>query len=282
MNTGQIQNDSKTIRRPSQAHWAGLIAIVLALLAAPFSLLVAALVLLLFVVLCFTAPFLPAFGFYLPIISRGQADRQAVALTFDDCPHPDSTIDLLDLLKKYQVRATFYVNGIRAEQHPELIRKIISDGHAIGNHSYSHDNFIMFKSSKTLKEEITKTQQILRKQGVVPMTFRPPVGVTAPRLAAVMDELDMVTVNFSRRAGDRGNIQIQNLSGKILKGLKPGDIIMLHDIPPRNHLSKSDWLFEIEQILVGINSKGLKVISLEVLVDRPIMKTCEIEADTLL
>lgn len=271
MKKSGIQTQGRPSKRISMAYRIGAGAIVLSLSAAPFSLILAVLPLLLFIILSFTAPFLPGFSFYLPIVSRGDSDKKAVAVTFDDGPDPASTPLLLDLLAKYHANATFYVNGRRAEQHPHLIREIVSLGHTIGNHTYSHDNFIMLKSADALKKEIEKAQDVLNQLGVFPCTFRPPVGITSPRLNNVLKQLNMYTVNFSRRAGDRGNRQINHLSKKILQKLRSGDIIMLHDIPLGNEQMQQKWLTEVEHILVGIKKKKLTILPLADLIDRPIM-----------
>ena len=253
------------------AKTVGVIAIVLSMLAALIHPLASVIPLSLFVILCFTAPLLPGFSFFLPIVSRGSSKKQSVALTFDDGPNPISTPPLLDLLTRHGVIATFFVNGHRAEQFPDLIRRIISHGHTIGNHTYAHDNLIMFKRALSLKSEIEKTQRVLRIQKVHPLTFRPPVGVTSPRLGPVLEQMGMYTVNFSRRAGDRGNRRIDNLSGRILGKLRSGDIIMLHDTPPRNGNTLKAWLTEVDHMLEGIRKKMLKVIPLSELIDRPVM-----------
>jgi len=255
----------------SPAAWAGLGAFLLAVLAAPFSLVLAAVPLALFLAMCFTAPFLPGIGFFLPVVSRGRPEKGGVALTFDDGPDPASTPALLELLSEYRAPATFYVTGRRAERYPPLIHEIVVRGHTIGNHSYSHDNFIMFRSTGALKAEIEKAQQVLHALGVFPHTFRPPVGVTNPKLGAVLNQMGMFAVNFNRRAGDRGNRQVAHLARKILKNLRAGDIVMLHDIPPRNGQTSDRWLQEVERILDGIQARGLKVIALTALIDRAVM-----------
>ncbi len=259
---------------PPAAH-IGLGAICISLLTAVFSPLLAAVPLLIFIIVCVAASLMPTSSFFLPVVSRGLPEKGAVALTFDDGPDPASTPELLALLSRYGARATFYVNGRRAEQFPELIHKILSQGHTIGNHSYSHDNFIMLKGSAALKEEIEKTQHVLHRLGVLPHTFRPPVGVTNPRLKTILDQLDMYAVNFSRRAGDRGNRQVSTLSRKILKKLRSGDIIMLHDIWPKDQQKARHWLMEIDRILSGIQDQHLKILPLATLIDRPVMAVFE-------
>lgn len=263
---------SMNLKTLTPAERTGIIAIACALVVLPFFPRFSAVPLAVFLILCFTAPFLPAYGFFLPVVSRGRTDKRAVAITFDDGPDPESTPALLHLLSKYDAKATFYVTGRRAGKYPDLIRKIISGGHTIGNHTYRHDNFIMAKSIKAIKLEIEKTQQVLQELGISPLTFRPPVGVTSPKLAPVLEEVGMYAVNFSRRAGDRGNRQIRALADKILKRLRPGDIIMLHDIEPPNGASAGHWLAEVDRMLKGIRELNLEVLPLANLIDRPVME----------
>jgi hypothetical protein len=97
------------------------------------------------------------------------------------------------------------------------------------------------------------------------------VGVTNPKLGDILDRLGMYAVNFNRRAGDRGNRQVSKLSQKILKSLRSGDIIMLHDIWPRDEDKARHWLVEVERILSGIQDKHLKILPLATLIDRPVM-----------
>jgi len=224
-----------------------------------------------FLLLCLIAPFIPRIRFFLPVISRGRRDTKAVALTFDDGPDPVSTPKLLDLLDRHRALATFFVTGKRAVRYPEVIAQIVSRGHTIGNHTYGHDNFIMLKSSRALKKEIMDAQAVLADFGIAPLIFRPPVGVTSPRLSAVLRETGMIAVNFSKRAADRGNRDVTGISKRILNGLGAGDIIMLHDTRPHNAGLTPRWLSEIDRVLSGIREKGLEIMPLSVLIDHPVM-----------
>lgn len=267
----QVKKESAHLERLSKAEWTGIAVFILCLAVAPFGLQWSALLLSAFILLCFTAPFFPTVGFFLPVISRGPADKQAVALTFDDGPHPLSTPIILDLLAQHAVPATFFVTGRQVKNHPQLIRQIVSQGHTLGNHSYSHDNLIMLKSAVRLKEEIEKTQRILRSLGIYPLAFRPPVGITNPKLKTVLEQLGLYAVNFSRRSGDMGNRRVNYLSKKILYRLRSGDIILLHDTPPRNKALFDHWVNEVDKLLRGISEKNLKIVPLGFLIDRPVM-----------
>jgi peptidoglycan/xylan/chitin deacetylase (PgdA/CDA1 family) len=258
-------------RRFSLAEKIGIGAFICALLVWPLDDRLVLLPLGVFLLLCIAAPFFPGFGFFLPIVSKGPSDKAAVALTFDDGPDPQSTPLLLDLLDRYRAAATFFITGQNAERYPDLVRDILARGHAIGNHSYSHDNFVMCKSHRTLVREINAAQQLFRRFGVVPLAFRPPVGITSPRLPRALDETGLFIVNFSRRAGDMGNRRVKHLAERILKRLRWGDIVMLHDIYPKKEDLTACWREQIETVLAGIRQKGLAVVPLTTLIDRPVM-----------
>ena len=130
--------------------------------------------------------------------------------------------------------ATFFVTGKKAENHPDLVQAILADGHLVGNHTYRHDNLVMLKSTETLAHEIQSAQDVLRSFGIVPLAFRPPVGITNPRLREVLRATGMYAVNFSCRAGDGGNRWTRHLARKILARVRPDDILMLHDVRPKD------------------------------------------------
>jgi peptidoglycan/xylan/chitin deacetylase (PgdA/CDA1 family)/3-hydroxymyristoyl/3-hydroxydecanoyl-(acyl carrier protein) dehydratase len=224
-----------------------------------------------FLLFCLAASFLPRAGLFLPVISRGAGDRRTVALTFDDGPDPEVTPSLLDLLDRHRVPGTFFVVGIKAEAHPELVREILRRGHDVGNHSYRHDPLLMLHSRTRLVAEIARTQQVLASLGIRPIAFRPPVGITNPKLAGVLEELRMDCVTFSCRAGDFGNRRIGELDETILRKVRPGAIILLHDVIPRGGRSE-DWLLKVERIIMGLRGWGYDIVPLSQLTGRPVME----------
>lgn len=233
----------------------------------------AAVPLLLFVVACNVAVFFPAWSFFLPIHNHGPRSRQAVALTFDDGPDPEATPRLLDLLARRKVKAAFFVVGRNAEENPGLIARMRAEGHEVGNHSQSHDPILMLRSMERLEAEVTACQQVLARAGIRALAFRPPVGITNPRLPGVLEKLGLDCVCFSCRPVDFGNRRIEGLARRVLERVRAGDIVLLHDVrPPPETGGVESWLGEVEAVLDGLEQRRLPVVPVGELLGRPVMQ----------
>jgi peptidoglycan/xylan/chitin deacetylase (PgdA/CDA1 family)/2-polyprenyl-3-methyl-5-hydroxy-6-metoxy-1,4-benzoquinol methylase len=227
--------------------------------------------LLIFIFICLIVPLFPRLSFYLPIISKGARGTKGVALTFDDGPDPKVTPLLLQLLARHNVKATFFVTGARAERYPDIMTAILTGGHTVGNHSYSHLPFLMLRGRAMLKREIVAAQDVFLKFGIVPLAFRPPVGITNSRLWRVLLENGMFCVNFSCRAADFGNRRVVQLAARLLAKVAPGDIILLHDIAPRQG-DVTHLLREFSSLIEGLAGKGLEILPLDRLIGKEIMQ----------
>ncbi len=222
--------------------------------------------------LILSAPFSPRLALFLPIINKASSAKNCISLTFDDGPDPSVTSLLLDLLKQYQIKAAFFVVGAKARQNPQLIQRLIEEGHEIGNHSQNHDVFLMLRRNRTIFKEIEECQSQLIKFGIKPLAFRPPVGITNPKLSQILLQLELYCVGFSCRPCDFGNRRIKSLGKRVLSKVNSGDIVLLHDFKPNPDFSISNWLKEIEKILIGVQHKELSVVPLSQLIGKPVMK----------
>ena len=162
----------------SPAHFVALTAFQIFVLLLFVDISLAPLPLLLFLICCLAAPFFPRLSFFLPIVSRGGKGAKGVALSFDDGPDPEVTPLVLELLARRNLSATFFVTGAAAQRHPEIVQAILAAGHTVGNHSYSHFPFLMLKGRAVLRREIEAAQEVFLRFGIVPLAFRPPVGIT--------------------------------------------------------------------------------------------------------
>ncbi|MDX9745832.1 MAG: polysaccharide deacetylase family protein [Syntrophales bacterium] len=228
-----------------------------------------------FILCCLVASFIPGLGFFLPVTSRGTTDKTVVSLTFDDGPDPATTPLLLDLLEKHNVKATFFVTGERTAKYGRLIDDMTRRGHEIGNHSFSHDILLMLRTRKRLSREIVQTQIQLKRFGIRPLAFRPPVGITNPKLDSVLQRHGLFCVTFSCRSWDAGNRFVRGMGRRVAKKARPDHIIVLHDICPPGKIAPVDWIAEVESILVGLMERGFRIIPLTELLGRPVMARIE-------
>ncbi|MCG8334190.1 MAG: polysaccharide deacetylase family protein [Proteobacteria bacterium] len=218
------------------------------------------------------APYFLKLAFFLPIINKAPQSTSQIALTFDDGPDPAVTEPLLDLLKRYQVKTTFFVTGSKAKESSHLIRRMIQEGHEIGNHTQHHDVFLMLRGKRTIRREIEDCQDQLISGGIKTFAFRPPVGITNPRLHNILLQLGMYCVGFSCRPRDFGNRKTKDLGNRILSKIKGGDIVLLHDCKPYPEFSVADWLSEVERLMNGLKQKQLQAVLLSTLINRPVME----------
>ncbi len=148
------------------------------------------------------------------------------ALTFDDGPHPEYTSRLLEILKRYEAQATFFMVGKAAQRHPELVQQVAQAGHAIGNHSWDHSFFPSLPKHEPQKQ-IRACERVLGPYGV--RLFRPPYGVE--NLASHLDALSLryQVVNWSLDAEDWEEHDPAWMADVLTRGIRPGSIVLLHD-----------------------------------------------------
>ncbi len=197
----------------------------------PYFILFLLLAVLLFAVVMSIGVLFMQFNYFLPARTRLQSDL--CLISFDDGPDPELTPRILDVLKANDIRALFFVIGTKAEAHPEIVRRIVDEGHLIGNHSYSHPIFMSLYTRNQLREEIDKAQQTLEKIiGYQPQLFRPPIGYTNPRYATVLREKGLHCVGWTLRSYDSVAKEPQKLVARLSSKIRPGMIVLLHDNLP--------------------------------------------------
>lgn len=158
------------------------------------------------------------------------AARHEIALTIDDGPDPVVTPQVLEVLARYGVQATFFVIGVRAERYPELCRDIVARGHAIENHSQHHRHNFALMGLKGITRELQAAQATLTAlTGQPPLFFRAPAGFRNPFLDPVLCRLGLQLVSWSVRGFDTRVRNAQSVTRKLLAGLRPGSIVLLHD-----------------------------------------------------
>ncbi|MFA6921235.1 MAG: polysaccharide deacetylase family protein [Gallionella sp.] len=158
------------------------------------------------------------------------AARREIALTIDDGPDPAVTPQVLDLLDSYSAKATFFCIGIKAARHPELCREIVRRGHAVENHSQHHHHYFSLKGLAAMLREVQAAQHTLTEiTGQPPLFFRAPAGLRNPFLDPVLAKLGLRLASWSARGFDTRVNDVERVKHKLLRGLRAGAILLLHD-----------------------------------------------------
>ncbi|MBS0290201.1 MAG: polysaccharide deacetylase family protein [Proteobacteria bacterium] len=182
-------------------------------------------------------------------IRQIKTTQKVVALTFDDGPEMPYTDKILDVLEKHNVKATFFVLGGNAKANPDLIKKIMVKGHDLGNHTMTH-TMMKNKSVEVMKKDIQAVDDILRAQGYQKeITFRAPFGITSDNLKKALQELNKRMVLFTFLPQDWTKISAEQIYNNVMKEMKPGLIITLHDGGKRrdNTVKATEMLIETLQ-----------------------------------
>mgnify|MGYP006090591369 CR=1 FL=1 len=168
------------------------------------------------------------FNYFLPSLIK--LKNKEVLLTFDDGPDPVNTPKVLDILKKENVKAIFFVIGKKAEKEPEIIQRILSEGHLIGDHTYTHNNLMAMFSTAKLIKELTKSQAVLKQlTGKKIPIFRAPIGYTNPNFARALKKLNLHSIGWKLRSYDSVSKDKVKLQERLISKTKASDIVLLHD-----------------------------------------------------
>lgn len=168
-------------------------------------------------------------GIAVPITAKESCGAKRIALTFDDGPSPRYTAEILDILREYGVKATFFVVGVNAEKSPELLQRIVLEGHEVGNHTYSHPH-LQKMDAATLADELTRTDALIQKIACVsPILFRPPEGVVTTSVKAAAEDGGYRLVLWSVDTRDWALNPASNILRIVKREASDGDVILFHD-----------------------------------------------------
>lgn len=187
--------------------------------------------------------------------SRVAVADKYIAITFDDGPQPQNTPRLLDMLRARNIKATFYMVGSNVELYPQVVRRVVAEGHEIGNHSYSH-RLLSKLSDSEVRSELTRTRDaIVRAAGVSPRSLRPPYGGMLQRQREwVNAEFGYPIILWSVDPLDWKRPGPAAVSSRILAGTTSGSIILAHDL----HAQTVDAM---PATLDGLLRRGFKFVT---------------------
>lgn len=216
------------------------------------------------------------------ILRRGLAtDERVVSLTFDDGPSPVYTAQILDVLARHGVKATFFVTGRHVEKYPEIARRIVAEGHDIGNHSYSHCNMVLLNDQQ-LQNEIKRAEQaIVQSAGVKPTLFRPPRGLYSNRVRRAILDQGYQIVLWSVSTMDWSPFGASVIAARVKVFTRNGSVILFHDsgsIIRREGGSRRSTVESLPIIVNYLKSQGYEIVPVSELLLRAKEKSCFNEA----
>ena len=190
---------------------------------------------------------------------RGSGTRPEVALTFDDGPHPVFTPLVLDILARYRIRATFFCVGLCAIAYPELVARIATEGHAIGNHTWSHP-YLPDLTRDEVVRQVDATGQVLGAvAGTAPVMMRPPYGSRTPAVLRWLADRDLTMVLFDVDAQDWTTPGTDAIVAAVTSAAAPGSIVLMHDAGG----DRTQTVAALPRIVEALLGRGLRFVTVD-------------------
>ncbi|AFZ04081.1 polysaccharide deacetylase family protein [Calothrix sp. PCC 6303] len=183
--------------------------------------------------------------------------EKVIALTFDDGPWQETTTQMLDILKKNDIKATFFWVGTAIKENPEIAKKVVADGHAIGNHTWHH--WYKQMDAATAKSEIEHTADLIyQTTGVKTTLFRPPGGYLNNGLAGYAKSQKYAVVMWSQTSADTDpKAKYQVFVKNVIRDAKPGGIVLMHD----GGGDRRRTVQALPGIIQGLKAKGYRFVT---------------------
>jgi peptidoglycan/xylan/chitin deacetylase (PgdA/CDA1 family) len=200
-------------------------------------------------------------------VNRADTQEKVVALTYDDGPYPPYTNQLLDVLFRYQVKATFFEIGRNIEKNPEIVPMIVAAGNELANHSYSHKDMI-FKPREYLLSEIEKTDKLLQELGVKQdsISFRPPWGRRFVVLSYLLSQMHKKLIMWDVDSQDYEKTHTaEEIANRVIDNVRSGSIVVMHD----GGGDRSKTVAATEIIVKSLQSKGYAFKTVSELLKNP-------------
>jgi len=202
-------------------------------------------------------------GYHMKASCKALTEEKIVSITFDDGPDRNLTPELLDRLKNHEIAATFFCIGRKIRGNENLLKRMQAEGHLIGTHSFSHSNWFDFFSPARMRRELENSAlAVFEATGKKPILFRPPYGVINPMLTLALNGSGFHVIGFSNRAWDTSSRKKEIILARVMKILKPGDIILLHDTVPES-------IEIITNMAEQMKQAGYRIVPLDKLLNIP-------------
>ncbi|MDZ8090871.1 MAG: polysaccharide deacetylase family protein [Nostoc sp. DedQUE05] len=189
-------------------------------------------------------------------------DQKVIALTFDDGPWPESTGEVLDILKKNQIKGTFFLIGQNVKNYPGLVKREIAEGHVIGNHTWHH--WYQFLNPQAAAYEIDHTADLIYQvTGIKTNLFRPPGGIMHNGVASYARNSKYAIIRWSSDSVDYSRPAVPKLINNVFRRAKPGGIVLMHD----GGGNRSKTVQALPEIIANFRKQGYKFVTIPELLE---------------
>lgn len=197
---------------------------------------------------------------------NGPSSKREIALTFDDAPDDHFTPLVLDALKQAGVRATFFVVGNRVQAHPEIVERMVKEGHIIGNHSWNHPNLPKLSDAE-FRNQILRTDKVIQAiTGYLPTFMRPPYGNISENQIHWLASQHKVIVNWDVDSLDWKGLDAEQVKTNVLAHVHPGAIILQHSAGGKGE-DLTGTVQALPDIIKKLRSDGVKLVTVPELLD---------------
>ncbi len=214
----------------------------------------------------------PRSSLYLPVHWHVAEPGDGFALTLDDGPDPEQTPRVLDALAEAGAKATFFVIGSHVRRHPQVVRRMVAEGHGLGVHSDSHSHWFNLWPARRVAEDLRACGAAIADAAGIPppRLFRPPVGLKNPMVGRVAGELGLVCVTWTAGGRDSARRSLEAIERRCRPGLRPGGIILLHDgCDPSSPHVRPHAVPLVRRLLAHATNAGLVARALTIAGNRP-------------
>lgn len=198
------------------------------------------------------------------VFYKGDSNKKRAALTFDDGPDNFYTPKILDILRQKGVKATFFIVGKQAQRFPEMVQRIVNEGHAIGNHSWDHPRLPTLSADKVRQEAQSTETEIQRITGRRTDLFRPPYGLTTPEDIRILHDLGFRVIDWSVDTTDWKGESANTILSLVNKEISPGGIILQHCMAGRQG-ELNGTIEALPRIIDDLRGKGYEFVTVPTL-----------------
>lgn len=200
------------------------------------------------------------------VFSISPTKEKRVAITFDDGPDKTYTPQILDILKSHQVKATFFLIGEKANEHPDVVKRIYAEGHDLGNHTWNHRQLSKMPAAD-IEAEIARTDDLLKKtSGTAPKLFRSPYGETSEDIMRTAAQTGHSVIGWSVDTRDWEGHSAEAILATVKKELKPGAVILMHSAGGKGG-NRANTVKALPQVIAYLKQQGYRIETVSELMD---------------